>query len=67
MKQGEKATGIDCEETELDRALEEITEKQKASESSKNDCSSAQPVKKDKEAVEEERLKAVERLGQTAK
>ena len=27
IKQGEKATGIDCEETELDRALEEITEK----------------------------------------
>ena len=60
------ASGIDCEETELDRALEEIIEKEKASESSRNEGSSAQ-VKKDKEAAEEQRLKAVERLGQTTK
>ena len=63
----EKASGIDCEETKLDRALEEIIEKEKASESSRNDCSSAQQVKKNKAAEEEQRLKAVERLGQTAK
>ena len=66
MKREEMASGIDCEETELDRALEEIIEKEKASESSRNEGSSAQ-VKKDKEAAEEQRLKAVERLGQTTK
>ena len=67
MKEEEKASGIGCKETELDRALDESTEKEKASESSRNDCSSAQQVKKDKAAAEEQRLKAVERLGQTAK
>ena len=66
MKREEMASGIDCEETELDRALEEIIEKEKASESSRNEGSSAQ-VKKDKEAAEEQRLKAMERLGQTTK
>ena len=66
MKREEMASGIDCEETELDRALEEIIEKEKASESSRNEGSSAQ-VKKDKEAEEEQRLKAMERLGQTTK
>ncbi|XP_068704696.1 putative uncharacterized protein DDB_G0274435 [Montipora foliosa] len=60
------ASGIDCEETELDRALEEINDKEQASESSRKEGSSAQ-VKKDKEAAEEQRLKAVERLGQTTK
>ena len=66
MKQEEMASGIDCEETELDRALEEITDKEKASESNRNEGFSVQ-VKKDKEAAEEQRLKAVERLGQTTK
>ena len=66
MKREEMASGIDCEETELDRALEEIIEKEKASESSRNEGSSAQG-KKDKEAAEEQRLKAMERLGQTTK
>lgn len=66
MKREEMASGIDCEETELDRALEEIIEKEKASESSRNEGSSAQ-VKKDKEAAEEQRRKAMERLGQTTK
>ena len=51
MKREEMASGIDCEETELDRALEEIIEKEKASESSRNEGSSAQ-VKKDKEGAE---------------
>ena len=50
----------------MDRALEEIIERGKASESSRNEGSSAQ-VKKDKEGAEEQRLKAVERLDQTTK
>ena len=33
MKQEEKASGIDCEGTEFDRALQEIIEKEKAPES----------------------------------
>ena len=66
MKREKIASGIDCEEIELDRALEEIIEKEKASESSRNEGSSAQ-VKKDKEAAEEQRLKAMESLGQTTK
>ena len=66
MKREEMASGIDCEESELDRALDEIIEKEKFADTNRNESSSAQ-AKKDKAEAEEQRLKAVERLGETAK
>ena len=60
------ASGIDCEESELDTALDEIIEKKKFADTNRNESSSAQ-AKKYKTEAEEQRLKAVERLGETAK
>lgn len=62
MKREQMASGIDCEETELDRALEEIIEKEKASESTRNEGSSPQ-VKKDKEGSKEMTPKKSRRSG----
>ena len=60
------ASGIDCEDSELDRALDEIIGKEKFADTNRNESSSAQ-AKKDKAEAEKQRLKAVERLGETAK
>ena len=59
------ASGIDCEETYLDKALEEIMEKEKAA----TDARRLQDDNKnaEKAAAEEHRKRAVERLGETKK
>ena len=65
MRTEEAASGIDCEETKLDKALEEIIEKEKAATDARNlqDCNK----KAEKAAAEEHRNRAVERLGETKK
>ena len=61
----EAASGLDCEETKLDKALEEIIEKEKAA----TDVRSLQDDNKkaEKAVAEEHRGRAVERLGETKK
>ena len=61
----EAASGIDCQETKLDKALEEIIEKEKAA----TDARSLQDDNKktEKAAAEEHRNWTVERLGETKK
>ena len=62
----EGASGMDCEESELDQALEEITDKEKAAEAGrKENCGTQQ--ENEKLAAEEQRKKAMERLGETQK
>ena len=65
MTMEEAASGLDCEETKLDKALEEIIEKEKAA----NDARGLQDDNKkaEKAATEEQRNRAVERLGETKK
>ena len=63
IRSEERASGIECEETELDRALEEIIEKEQSSNQEKE--SAAIKTKKDKADAEEQRLTAVKRLGET--
>ena len=65
MKMEEAASGIDCQETKLDKALEEIIEKEKTA----TDARSLQDDNKktEKAAAEEHRNRAVERLGETKK
>ena len=66
MRMEEAASGIDCQETKLDKALEEIIEKEKAA----TDARSLQDDNKKTEkaaAAEEYRNQAVERLGKTRK
>ena len=59
----EAASGIDCQETKLDKALEEIIEKEKAA----TDARSLQDDNKktEKAAAKEHHNRAVERLGET--
>ena len=59
----EAASRIDCQETKLDKALEEIMEKEKAA----TDARSLQDDNKktEKAAAKEHRNRAVERLGET--
>ena len=61
----EAASRIDCQETKLDKALEEIIEKEKAA----TDARSLKDDNKktEKAAAEEHRNRAVERLGETKK
>ena len=65
MTMEEAASGLDCEETKLDKALEEIIEKERAA----NDARGLQDDNKkaEKAATEEQRNRAVERLGETKK
>jgi len=63
MRQEERASGIDCEETELDQALEEILEKERVAEDLKD--LSYGKKKAEKAAAEEHRKQACERLGET--
>ena len=66
MRMEEAASGIDCQETKLDKALEEIIEKEKAA----TDARSLQDdnnKKTEKAAAKEHRNRAVERLGETKK
>ncbi|CAH3185133.1 unnamed protein product [Porites lobata] len=66
MRMEKAVSGIDCQETKLDKALEEIIEKEKAA----TDARSLQDDNKKTEkaaAAEEYRNQAVERLGKTRK
>ena len=66
MRMEEAASGIDCQETKLDKALEEIIEKEKAA----TDARSLQDdnnKKTENAAAKEHRNRAVERLGETKK
>ena len=65
MRMEKAVSGIDCQETKLDKALEEIIEKEKAA----TDARSLQDDNKktEKAAAEEHRNRAVERLGETKK
>ena len=60
MRQEENASGIACEETELDRALEEIIDKEKLSNEKSSEAKNKE--KEEKAAAEEHRKRAMERL-----
>ncbi|XP_044179772.1 capping protein inhibiting regulator of actin dynamics-like [Acropora millepora] len=65
IRKEENASGISCEETELDQALEEIIDKEKLADEK---CSEAKnKEKEEKTAAEEHRKAAMERLSQTKK
>ena len=61
----ERASGIECEETEVDAALADIFEKEKLAdqEREKDATVTAKKNARDKAAAEEVRIKAMERLG----
>ena len=63
----ERASGIDCEETEVDAALADILEKERLAdqEREKDATVTAKKNASDKAAAEEVRVKAMERLGAT--
>jgi len=65
----ERASGIDCEETQLDAALEEILDKEKAADMERNEQAGTLTKKHqiEKASVEEVRRQAMERLGKTQK
>ena len=65
MRQEENASGIDCEETELDQAIEEIIDKEKLADEKSSEAKKKE--KEEKAAAEEHRKSAMERLGQTKK
>ena len=66
IRMEEGASGIDCEESALEQPLEEITDKEKAVEAGrKENCGTQQ--ENEKLAAEEQRKKAMERLGETQK
>ncbi|CAH3184655.1 unnamed protein product [Porites lobata] len=69
VREEEKASGIDCEETSLDAAIEEILEKEKAADMERNEQSGTQTLKEQREkaSAEEVRRQAMERLGKTQK
>ena len=57
IREEEKASGIDCEETPLDSAIEEILEKEKAADMERNEQSGTQTLK------EKGRRRVLKRLG----
>ena len=61
-----KASGISPEQTELDALLEEISEREKLAESTRESCSSKN-VETDRKKAEEMRAQALERVGETKK
>ena len=65
----ERASGMDCEETQLDAALEEITEKERAANPERNDKAGVmnKKIETEKASAEEVRKQAMERLGKTQK
>ena len=65
MRQKENASGIACEETELNQAFEEIIDKEKLAEEKGSEAKKKE--KEEKAAAEEHRQSAMERLGQTNK
>ena len=69
IREGERASGIDCEETQLDAAVEEILDKEKAADMERNEQAGTLTKKHQSEKVsaEEVRRQAMERLGKTQK
>ena len=69
IREEERASGIHCEETQLDAALEEIAEEERAADLERNDKASAVNKKNESEkaSAEEVRLQALERLDKTQK
>ena len=69
MREKERASGKDCQKTQLDAALEEIAEKERAADLERNDKTSAvnKKNKSEKTSAEEVRLQAMERLSKTQK
>ncbi|XP_029180213.2 uncharacterized protein [Acropora muricata] len=65
-KEEAKASGVSPEQTELDALLEEISERQKLAESTRESCSSKN-VETDRKKAEEIRTQALERVGATKK
>ena len=65
----ERASGIDCEETQLDAALEEITEKERAANLERNDKAGVmnKKIETERASAEEVRKQAMEHLGKTQK
>lgn len=59
----ENASGILCEESELDQALEEIIDKEKLADEKSSEAKNKE--KEEKTAAEERRKTAMERLSQT--
>lgn len=67
MRDEERATGISPEESELDTLLEEITDKEKVAEESRDNEPNRKKVETDKKTAEEMRKEAMERFGETKK
>ena len=70
MRKEEQGSGIECEdETELEKALSEIIEKEQAGDMERKENSNTLTKKNESEkaSAEESTLKAMERLGQTKK
>lgn len=69
IREEERASGKDCQKTQLDAALEEIAEKERAADLERNDKTSAvnKKNKSEKTSAEEVRLQAMECLSKTQK
>ena len=69
IKEEERASGIDCEETQLDTAVEEILDKEKAADMERNEQAGTltKQHQSEKASAEEVRRQAMERLGKTQK
>lgn len=67
MRMEERASGIDCEETELDQALAEIIEKEEDAEKERNEKQDTvtKNIEKDKATAEYIRHKAMETMGKS--
>ena len=69
IREEERASGIDCEETQLDTAVEEILDKEKAADMERNEQAGTltKQHQSEKASAEEVRRQAMERLGKTQK
>ena len=69
IREEERASGIDCEETQLDAAVEEILDKEKAADMERNEQAGTLTKKhqSEKASAEEVRRQAMERLDKTQK
>ena len=65
IREEENASGISCEESELDQALEEIIDKEKLADEKSSKAKNKK--KEQKTAAEEHREAAMKRLSQTKK
>ena len=69
IREEERASGIDCEETQIDAAVEEILDKEKAADIKRNEQAGTLTKKhqSEKASAEEVRRQAMEPLGKTQK